>query len=206
MIFVTSDTHYGHKNVIQYCSRPFADVYEMNETMVKNWNSVVTEEDIVYHLGDFSMNHFNIPKYLPRLKAKEIHLIAGNHDKPFKGSDKWIKQYLNYGFTSVSNVKLLEVELDSKNMVTTVIRLMHLPYRDGRTRKEDKLFDYRLVDDGVFALTGHSHSPKINRLKFNRLDIGVDAWDFTPVPLPEVIKEIKKADVFNYLQENVGAN
>jgi len=78
-IWFTSDTHFGHKNIIKYCNRPFSNVEEMNETFIANWNQVVSEKDTVYHLGDFSMG--NPIQYLKRLKGR-IHLVRGNHDKP----------------------------------------------------------------------------------------------------------------------------
>lgn len=75
-IFVISDTHFNHSNIIKYCNRPFYDVFEMNEIMVKNWNAVVKEEDIVYHLGDVYLGD---PFILSRLRGRK-RLILGNHD------------------------------------------------------------------------------------------------------------------------------
>lgn len=54
-VFFTSDTHFTHANIIRFCSRPFKNVEEMDETMIANWNRVVGENDIVFHLGDFCM-------------------------------------------------------------------------------------------------------------------------------------------------------
>ena len=75
--FFTSDTHFGHKNIIEYCKRPFKDVDEMNEKLIENWNSVVQPTDVVYHLGDFAFRGFF--RYKNRLNGT-IHLIKGNHD------------------------------------------------------------------------------------------------------------------------------
>lgn len=53
--FFTSDTHFGHANIINLCKRPFRDVNHMNDMLVENWNSVITDDDIVFHLGDFAL-------------------------------------------------------------------------------------------------------------------------------------------------------
>ena len=68
-IFFTSDTHFNHENIIKYCSRPYVDKNEMNEDLIKRWNSVVKENDIVFHLGDFmSIQIKNILKIVQILK------------------------------------------------------------------------------------------------------------------------------------------
>lgn len=82
-VFVTSDTHFNHVNMVEkFCqeSRPFNTVEEMNEAIVKNWNSVVSPDDTVYHLGDCFMGQLDtVAKYGSRLNGK-IHVIPGNHD------------------------------------------------------------------------------------------------------------------------------
>jgi calcineurin-like phosphoesterase family protein len=80
MIYLIADTHFGHTNIIKYCSRPFANVGEMNETMITNWNLVVTPDDHVYHLGDFALGPSEaIKAYRHRLNGS-IEMIMGNHD------------------------------------------------------------------------------------------------------------------------------
>jgi calcineurin-like phosphoesterase family protein len=86
--FLISDTHFSHKRILEFrrkddpskFMRPFSSLEEMNETIVSNWNSVVGDNDIVYHLGDFSFGgKDNIAKYARRLKGR-IKFIMGNHD------------------------------------------------------------------------------------------------------------------------------
>jgi calcineurin-like phosphoesterase family protein len=80
MIYFTSDTHFNHSNILNYCSRPWSTVEEMNEGLIKNWNEVVNPGDTVYHLGDFAMgNRKLIPEILARLNGRII-LVRGNHD------------------------------------------------------------------------------------------------------------------------------
>lgn len=79
-VFFTSDTHFNHANILNYCSRPWSSVDEMNECLIQNWNTVVNPDDIVYHLGDFAMGDRNkIPSILSRLNGRII-LVRGNHD------------------------------------------------------------------------------------------------------------------------------
>lgn len=81
-IFVVSDTHFGHENIIKYCGRPFKNAEEMNWELVKRWNSVVTPQDKVYHLGDVHMGGKSREQIDQVLSALNGHkrLILGNHD------------------------------------------------------------------------------------------------------------------------------
>lgn len=89
-IWVISDTHFGHDNIIKYCDRPFADSKEMNEALVENWNSVVKDGDIVYHLGDVYFGEKGRSVLLSeRLKGRK-RLILGNHDS---GKDQTLHRY-----------------------------------------------------------------------------------------------------------------
>ncbi len=84
-VFVTGDQHFGHKNIIRYGSRPYNSVEEMDNALIGAWNNIVTKNDIVLHLGDFS---FGKPQlYLERLNYKQIYLVVGNHDKKLKHFD-----------------------------------------------------------------------------------------------------------------------
>lgn len=80
MIYFTSDTHFGHKNIIKYCGRPFADVEEMNRELVLRWNARVNARDTVYHLGDFAfLGKTRAAEILQALNGDKV-LIIGNHD------------------------------------------------------------------------------------------------------------------------------
>ena len=81
MIYYIADNHFGHKNVIRFDNRPFADTVLMDEVLVHNWNERVTEDDTVYILGDcFWKNEENSVKLIQSLKGHK-HLIRGNHDR-----------------------------------------------------------------------------------------------------------------------------
>lgn len=79
--WVISDTHFGHDKIITYDKRPFKTGKEMDEAMIKNWNSVVKPNDTIYHLGDFAFHTEDaVCNILERLNGNKI-LILGNHDK-----------------------------------------------------------------------------------------------------------------------------
>ena len=71
MEWITADLHLGHGNIIKYCNRPFNDVNHMNVMLVNNWNSVVSDDDVVFVLGDLSMGNKNdaAELYIPMLKG-----------------------------------------------------------------------------------------------------------------------------------------
>jgi calcineurin-like phosphoesterase family protein len=95
--FVISDTHFGHRNILKYeaDSRPFDNIEQHDETMVRRWNAVVSPKDTVYHLGDvlFGENSFDI---LGRLNGTK-NLILGNHDHyPLEKYAKYFKKIHAY--------------------------------------------------------------------------------------------------------------
>ena len=85
-IFFTSDLHFGHDNIIRFCNRPFSNADEMDEALINNWNTRVTNNDTVFVIGDLIFRAKKAPEeYLSRLKGKK-YLLLGNHDK------NWIKK------------------------------------------------------------------------------------------------------------------
>lgn len=80
MIFYTSDTHFGHSNIIRFCNRPWKTVADMDRDMIAAWNARVADDDHVWHLGDFCYrNAADARSYLRALNGHK-HLVIGNHD------------------------------------------------------------------------------------------------------------------------------
>jgi calcineurin-like phosphoesterase family protein len=87
-LFVTSDTHFGHKQEFIYAKRGYASPEAMNTDMINTINKVVGENGILLHLGDFCLNtdrdaYINI---LRQLRIKELWMIWGNHNNPIQRS------------------------------------------------------------------------------------------------------------------------
>ena len=99
-IWFTSDTHFGHYNVIKFCNRPWNDTRNMDRALIANWNAVVAPADTVYHLGDFSFSSkTNTQRLFEQLNGRK-HLIIGNHDD---------RKTLRLEWASMSAYKIVEL-------------------------------------------------------------------------------------------------
>ena len=166
-IWFTSDTHFGHEKIVGLCGRPFANVEEMDETLIKNWNAKVNKSEIVYHCGDFSLakDLKKIPQYVRRLNG-QIHLIMGNHDQKRA-------KFLS-GFADVKHYK--EVKYNEQKII-----LCHYAFKT-----------WNKSHHGSWNLHGHSHGSLPRDYKAKQLDVGVDVWGFSPLSFEEVSKELEK--------------
>ena len=176
-VYFTSDTHFNHTNIISYCQRPFKNVDEMNERIIANWNEVVGENDIIFHLGDFCLGGAaEWTRLLDRLNGK-IYLIMGNHDR------KNIRQGFMDRFEHVAMQMHIEVGKQR-------IYLNHYPFLcfEGGYKN-------------VWQLFGHVHTRKTNtgidagRLQYlypTQYDVGVDNNNFAPVSFEQVKRIIGK--------------
>ena len=174
-IWFTSDIHFNHFNVIKYCNRPWTTVEDMNETIIKNYNSKVQPTDTCWILGDLTLASFKIAgPLIQRLNGKKF-LVQGNHDKYSRG------QYLALGFTEIFQ----EVQL---KIVGHRLLLSHFPYKPSPEQLTEDLryLDRRPDNKGSWLLHGHRHSNKETCVRSNMIDVGVDAWNYFPVSLQQI--------------------
>lgn len=178
-IFFTSDLHFFHKNVIRFDNRPFTSVEDMNETLIRNWNRKVKNNDLVYILGDISWgNDEETCGIFARLKGRKV-LIKGNHDK-IRGN---IKNY----FEEITDYK--EITLPGNKCVV----LCHYP-----------IVFFNKHHYGAFMFYGHVHNSHkwqmTENYKFeleqlgircNMFNVGTMIHNYEPVTFEEItgIKE-----------------
>lgn len=169
-VFVTSDHHFGHKNIIHYCARPFKDVAHMDECLIKLWNANVNPDDAVFNLGDVCLGrgHY-VEERLRKLNGRQC-LIVGNHDqKSVQELSVWSKV-----------VSVFHWERKGR-----VIHMRHLPWEVEDVMEIESGFDY---EKHVY-LSGHTHG-QYGPVHFNgvkQVDVGVDCWQYQPVPIDELI-------------------
>ena len=162
MIYFTSDLHFCHTNILKYqeSTRPYTTTEEMNEDIIKKWNSAAKHSDEIYLLGDVSMGHKAEARDLTsRLKGR-IHLIRGNHDH-------WSRVQEEELFASANDYKVLKYQ--GERLV-----LFHYPIEEW-----DRCYY------GDMHLHGHTHG-NLERKLPNRFDMG---WDIHHrlVPIDEVL-------------------
>ena len=91
-IWFTADTHFGHANVIAYCERPYQTVSEMDERLIESWNQAIRPDDMVNHLGDFTLGgQEQAGAYFARLNGK-ISIVPGGHDKHWISKGKYLSK------------------------------------------------------------------------------------------------------------------
>ena len=158
MIYFTSDTHFGHSNIIKHCDRPFDNVHIMDQIIFDNINEVVGHDDTLYILGDFCFRGKKPIDYRLRINCRDVYLIFGNHDKNKDYYLDEITKDMN-GFTSTYDVK--EIIYCNQR-----IYLSHYPHRSWPASHK-----------GSWMLYGHVHSRLNNEDKASgrlTLDVGVD--------------------------------
>jgi calcineurin-like phosphoesterase family protein len=166
-VFLTSDTHFTHRGIVQFEGvngtklRPWTNTNEMDEALVKNWNSVVKPEDKIYHLGDVVINRGAL-KILSRLNGTKV-LIKGNHDlfKP--------EEYLEYfkdirGSHKLGSFILTHIPIHPDSLARWTDGCIHGHLHDGRVKLPNKQIDKRYIC------------------------VSVEHTNFTPIPFEEIEK------------------
>lgn len=155
----TSDTHFGHKNIIKYCDRPFNNAKEMDEALIDNWNSHVGENDIVWHLGDFALDSTRRIERLVQILNGQINLVYGNHDRNSKRA---------CGFNWKGYYK--EIYIDRQKII-----LFHYAMKV-----------WNKSHHGSYLLYGHSHGTLSDDPNSLSMDVGIDCHDYRPIHFDEV--------------------
>jgi calcineurin-like phosphoesterase family protein len=183
---IISDTHFWHSNIIKYEPQArghFKNAEEMNEYMIERWNAKVSEEDTIFHLGDFIFGGIHkAEEILQRLNGKKI-LVKGNHDAHCK-KESFVKYWDKI-------VNTWEGKIGNKYVI-----MSHCPFEC-----------WKYQEDGSINLYGHVHSLLNNNLSDNeqgvgrefrkvkyvpnRYNVGADVNNLEPCTLDEIISNNK---------------
>lgn len=164
--FFTSDLHFYHANVIGFCNRPYGSVEHMNQSLIDNWNNVVSEQDHVWVLGDVSFGTYDqTVEVLNQLRGVK-HLVVGNHDRKGRADKLFNRDWSNH---FVDRNDYIRVKIDGRKFA-----LCHFPFASW--------------ERGYINLHGHWHKPAGYENKYRQYDVGVDANNYTPLILSDAVK------------------
>lgn len=173
-----SDPHFFHKNIIKYSNRPYNDIYEMRDDFIKRYNETISESDTVLWLGDCFFYDNDLFAETMQMMNGNKKLIRGNHDRLTR------KNWLSLGFETVDFE--YNFEYCGKKF-----RCSHYPYAYNIGMLSGKqLKKYPIKKDGEILIHGHTHSK--NKLYKTQIHVGVDAWNYSPVRLEQIIEIARK--------------
>jgi calcineurin-like phosphoesterase family protein len=163
-LFFTSDLHFGHEKIIQYCNRPFSTVEEMDEALIANWNLKVPADGKVWLLGDiFFCSASRASEILSRLNGKK-HLVFGNHDRMIRNQ-----------FPIQKLFEKIYPDLHEDKIDNIPVVMCHYP-----------MLSWNRAFYGSFMLHGHVHSSEPTNGTNRRYDVGVDANIYAPVSWADI--------------------
>jgi calcineurin-like phosphoesterase family protein len=195
-LFFVSDTHFSHSNICSATTkwkdagdtvRQFSSLEEMNRTIVDNINAVVGEDDILFHLGDWSFGGFEqIQKFRSQLVCKNIHIVLGNHDHHIERDKDGIQSLFSSVHSFIPHLLVKREKEGSKGMMERFgFCVFHYP-----------IASWIDMNQGVIHLHGHVHLPKHLKLGEGRsLDVGMDGNDMKPYSLDEVMRLVKNQPI-----------
>lgn len=165
-VFFIADTHFGHKNIIEYENRPFQSVEEMDNTLIDNWNKTVKKLEKVYMLGDFGLsNKQRIKEIVSILKGYKV-LVLGNHDKCYSYS--WWK---TAGFDEVIQYPVIYNEWFILSHEPVYIN-SNMPYAN---------------------IYGHVHSnPSYADFSAQSFCVSAERINYTPIEFSQIIKKMEQ--------------
>jgi calcineurin-like phosphoesterase family protein len=172
--FITSDTHFGHTNILKHCSNTrvkadgsaFTSIREHDELLIEQWNSQIDHGDIVYHLGDFAFLEPGLTKKVLNALNGRIHLLLGNHDHQLL---KLLRADL-----SLTKVAMVDTYYELKLSNKRSLVLFHYP-----------LEEWHGSHRGWWHLHGHCHG-NLKTIKEGRRDVGVDCTGLKPLALEDL--------------------
>lgn len=174
-VWFTSDTHFGHDNILKYADRPFKTEKEMTTTLIENWNKTVPVDGIVIHAGDFAFSSTAYAQGILDALHGRIHFVVGNHDKTVLKN-----AHLRERFLTIDDILDIRIKDDKLDIDEAYLVVCHYP-----------LLSWRASNYGSIHLYGHVHGNLVHP-KINTYEIGVDVNNYCPVSYEEIKKNMEK--------------
>ena len=198
-LWFTSDTHYNHGNICSATTqwtdpvtcREFKSLEHMNAVLVANINEVVGQDDILFHLGDWSFGGFeSIAEFRNKIVCQNIHIITGNHDHHIESNRDQVQDL----FSSVNKYTNLVVKYNVGTPLQGEVRfaLMHFP-----------IASWDNMAKGAIHLHGHVHLDSQKRFSPGKMmDVGVDGNNLSPINMNEIMSLMKNRPIKSLLPQD----
>jgi len=171
-IFVISDTHFSHINILKFkmpngtlCRPGFESSDHMNEVIIEKWNNTVSDQDIIYHLGDVTFGggmsiEDRLKSIMPRLRGRKM-LILGNHDYEPKTYEPYFQKIMSY-------------KQFGTDMFKVPLVMCHFPLHLSDNEKKVKSLN----------IHGHIHNNSTGNSR--HVNVCVEHTDYAPVNLEDI--------------------
>lgn len=177
-VWICSDTHFFHKNIIKYCNRPFTSIPVMNDYIIRAWNANVEDDDIVFFLGDFCFAKTSEAKetteWLTRALKGHKFIVKGNHD------------FSKFRYTDVGWEQEWYQEFDFGRF-------------NFRHRPDDIV---QAAKDYDFVFYGHVHDKIIGNAPINTINVCVDVTHFQPLDITNYFTELELKELQKLIKIN----
>jgi calcineurin-like phosphoesterase family protein len=155
----------------------------MDEVLISNWNSVVGKEDSIFHLGDFALPDKKLyPSEIDQLDyvKKIIQSLNGHISIVFGSHDKHAYFHKKLFFEYFPKNTIVEKRIGESDLI-----LSHCP-----------MLSFERRTHGSVNMFGHIHSGPLHPFpcQNNSCDVGVDAWNFTPVSLEAALERARSSE------------
>jgi calcineurin-like phosphoesterase family protein len=201
-VWFTSDTHYGHSNIVRGVTnwrnvegeipveqvRDFSTVEDMNSLMIENINKNVSSSDWLIHLGDWSFGGYDkIQEFREQINCNNIVLILGNHDHHIQRDVPKFRKMFNH----IAHYE--ELKITRTNEANNTLILCHYP-----------IISWNQMHHGSFMLHGHQHLKGEKKFgQGKRLDIGLcGSEEFRPYHMEEIVDLLKNRQFEPYIEHD----
>lgn len=193
-LYLISDTHFDHANIIEYCNRPFSTASEMDKYMIEKWNSRVSDNDTVFFGGDVAMARPEKAfEYVEKLNGSFVTLI-GNHDDFTEESAPFpVFKYHHFEYEHENN--------DYEFYYSHYPSKAEPEYKDSYPN-----YAFPPEDFEGWNIHGHVHNNNTDDYPFinhdeQRVNLSVEVLNYTPITLTELTEIIKKGNNYKTIED-----
>lgn len=195
-LYLISDTHFDHGNIIEYCDRPFESASEMDSQLIDNWNQRVAYDDTVLFGGDIAMARSDIAIEYAQKVNGQLVMLNGNHDD-INEADAPFPIFQSYYFDY------------SYNGTNYEFYYTHWPPTERSEREDDREAPPWATPPDWFdgwVLHGHIHNNDVKNFPFVNpteqfVNVSAELLEYTPITIEELLQIIERGERYETISD-----